>query len=109
MAELNFDTAAGQDALDAYSTTVSSVAETVLPSVASVRIGRGGRGWGGAGSAVVITPDGYLVTSAHVVASGGTASASFIDGSEYEVDVVGADPLSDLAIGRARAASLKPA
>ena len=95
-----------EEALDAYSTTVSSVAEAVLPSVASLRIGRAGRGWGGAGSAVVITPDGYLVTSAHVVASGGAASASFIDGSEYEVDVVGADPLSDLAIARARAATL---
>jgi S1-C subfamily serine protease len=95
------------EALDAYSQTVSSVAERVLPSVASLRIGRNGR-WGGAGSAVVITPDGFLLTSAHVVASGGSASASFIDGAEYEVDVVGADPLSDLAVARARAATLVP-
>ncbi len=106
MAELEIAT--DDQALDAYSTTVSSVAEKVLPSVASLRIGRAGRGWGGAGSAVVITPDGYLVTSAHVVASGGSASASFIDGTEYDVDVVGADPLSDLAIARARAATLQP-
>jgi S1-C subfamily serine protease len=56
----------------------------------------------------VITPDGFLVTSAHVVAQGGSASASFIDGTEYDVDVVGADPLSDLAIARARAATLEP-
>ncbi|HXN91926.1 MAG TPA: trypsin-like peptidase domain-containing protein [Candidatus Sulfotelmatobacter sp.] len=96
-----------QEALDAYSTTVSTVAEKVLPSVASLRIGRG-RGFGGAGSGVVITPDGFLVTSAHVVAAGGAASASFIDGTEYDVDVVGADPLSDLAIARARAATLTP-
>ena len=95
------------EVLDAYSQTVSSVAERVLPAVASVRIGRNGR-WGGAGSAVVITPDGFLVTSAHVVAQGGSASASFIDGTEYDVDVVGADPLSDLAIARARAATLEP-
>jgi S1-C subfamily serine protease len=95
------------EALDAYSTTVSTVAEKVLPSVASLRIGRG-RGFGGAGSGVVITPDGFLVTSAHVVAAGGAASASFIDGTEYDVDVVGADPLSDLAIARARAATLTP-
>jgi S1-C subfamily serine protease len=95
------------EALDAYSQTVSTVAERVLPSVASLRIGRNGR-WGGAGSAVVITPDGFLLTSAHVVASGGSASASFIDGAEYEVDVVGADPLSDLAVARARAATLVP-
>src|SRR5213080_5083726 len=97
-----------QEALDAYSTIVTSVAEKVLPSVASLRIGRGGRGFGGAGSGVVITPDGFLVTSAHVVASGNTATASFIDGNEYEVDVVGADPLSDLAIARARSDSLHP-
>jgi S1-C subfamily serine protease len=98
-----------QEALDAYSSIVTGVAEKVLPSVASLRIGRGGRGFGGAGSGVVITPDGFLVTSAHVVAAGGAASASFIDGTEYDVDVVGADSLSDLAVARARAASLEPA
>jgi S1-C subfamily serine protease len=95
-----------REALDAYSTTVTTVAERVLPSVASLRVGRAGRG--GAGSAVVITSDGFLVTSAHVVAQGGSASASFLDGTEYEVDVVGADPLSDLAVARARGASIEP-
>jgi S1-C subfamily serine protease len=93
-------------ALDAYSSVVTSVAERVLPAVASLRVGRAGRG--GAGSAVVITPDGFLVTSAHVVAQGGSASASFIDGTEYDVDVVGADPLSDLAVARAIGATLEP-
>ena len=97
-----------QQALDAYSAIVTTVAEKVLPSVASLRIGRGGRGFGGAGSGVVITPDGFLVTSAHVVASGNTATASFIDGNEYDVDVVGADPLSDLAVARARSDKLQP-
>jgi len=96
-----------REALDAYSTTVTSVAERVLPAVASLRVGRTGRG-GGAGSAVVITPDGFLVTSAHVVAQGGSASASFLNGSEYDVEVVGADPLSDLAIARALGATLDP-
>src|SRR5439155_26128773 len=96
------ETPTEEEALDAYSVIVSSVAEAVLPSVASLRIGRGGRGFGGAGSGVVITPDGFLVTSAHAVAAGGTASASFIDGTEHDLDVVGADPLSDLAIVRAR-------
>src|SRR5689334_11180456 len=95
-----------KEALDAYSTTVSTVAERVLPSVASLRVGRGPRG--GAGSAVVITPDGFLVTSAHVVAAGRSATASFLDGTEYDVDVVGADALSDLAIARARGATLQP-
>ena len=96
-----------REALDAYSTTVTSVAERVLPAVASLRVGRSGRG-GGAGSAVVITPDGFLVTSAHVVAQGGSASASFINGTEYDVEVVGADPLSDLAVARALGATLEP-
>ena len=96
-------------ALDAYSSIVTSVAERVLHSVASVRVHRGGgMRDGGAGSAVVITPDGYLVTSAHVVATARGASASFLDGNEYELDIVGADPLSDLAIIRARAATLQP-
>jgi S1-C subfamily serine protease len=98
-----------RDALDAYSAVVTSVAERVLKAVASVRVSRGGgMPGGGAGSAVVITPDGYLVTSAHVVASSRTASASFLDGNEYDLDVVGADALSDLAIIRARAAKLDP-
>jgi S1-C subfamily serine protease len=95
-----------REALDAYSTTVTTVAERVLPSVASLRVGRAGRG--GAGSAVVITPDGFLVTSAHVVAQGGSASASFLDGTEYDVDVVGADPLSDLAVAHARGGGIEP-
>src|SRR5487761_626335 len=100
---------AEREALDAYSQIVSTVAERVLPSVASLRVRRAGSPRdGGAGSGVVITPDGYLVTSAHVVAQAGTASASFIDGTEYDLDVVGADPLSDLAITRARAAQLEP-
>src|ERR1700693_5670298 len=98
-----------REALDAYSQIVSTVAERVLPSVASLRVSRSGSPRdGGAGSGVVITPDGYLVTSAHVVAQVRSASASFIDGNEYELDVVGADPLSDLAVARARAATLEP-
>src|SRR5260370_33569383 len=109
MADETTPVATEQEALDAYSATVTSVAQKVLPSVASVRVGRSSRSFeGGAGSGVVITPDGFLVTSAHVVAQAGAATASFIDGSEYELDVVGADPLSDLAVARARASQLVP-
>ena len=86
--------------LDAYSRTVVDVAESVLPSVASVSV-RTSRG-GGAGSASVITADGFLLTSAHVVAGARTAEASFSDGSTVGVDVVGRDPLSDLAVLHAR-------
>jgi S1-C subfamily serine protease len=92
------------EALDAYSRAVTSVAEKLAPSVASLRVSRrvrGGRRLDGGGSAVVITPDGYLLTSAHVVArTDGSGRAAFNDGSEHEFEVVGADPLSDLAVLR---------
>src|SRR5216683_1507564 len=83
-------------ALDAYSTIVSTVAAAVLPSVASLRIGRGDAAREGAGSAVVLTPDGFLVTSAHVVDGSRRGSAAFVDGREADITVVGTDPLSDL-------------
>src|SRR4051794_17756821 len=87
-------------AFAAYSRIVVAVAEKVLPSVASLRV-RGQRGEG-AGSAVVLTPDGHLLTSAHVVegATGGTAA--FTDGESSPFDVIGSDPLSDLAVLRTR-------
>ena len=91
------------DELDAYSRTVSGVAERLIPSVASLRVGRTeGRRSQGSGSGVAITADGFLVTSAHVVAGTSSGSASFSDGAEYEVELVGADPLSDLAVIRAK-------
>jgi S1-C subfamily serine protease len=88
--------------LDAYSRVVTSVARALGPSVASLRIHRrSGQGVAtGAGSGVVITPDGFLLTSAHVVASGAAGTASFADGRELDFEVVGADPLSDLAVVR---------
>ena len=88
--------------LDAYSRAVSSVAERLIPSVASLRVGRSGNGWRGtgAGSAVAFTPDGYLVTSAHVVAGTDTGTATFVDGNERDFRVIGRDPLSDLAVIR---------
>jgi S1-C subfamily serine protease len=74
-----------------------------MPSVASLRVQRQASGWraGGAGSAVAFTPDGYLVTSAHVVAGAERGVAAFVDGTEREFRVVGRDPLSDLAVVRA--------
>jgi serine protease Do len=96
---------ADDEALDAYSRTVAGVAERLAPSVANLRVRRRGRGgsFEGGGSAVVATPDGYLVTSAHVVGSRSPrVRAAFVDGREIEADVVGADPLSDLAVLRAR-------
>ena len=92
----------GDEALDAYSTVVTSVAERLIPSVASLRVRQRVRGAGvdGAGSAVVITPDGFSLTSAHVVGGTNRGSASFVDGREVAFDVVGRDQLSDLAVLR---------
>jgi S1-C subfamily serine protease len=96
-------------ALDAYSRVVTSVAEKVIPSVASLRVTKrvpGGRRAEGAGSAVVITPDGFLITSAHVVSGSSGGSAALVDGRELEWQVIGADPLSDLAVVRVAADDL---
>jgi S1-C subfamily serine protease len=100
------------EALDAYSRVVTSVAERLIPRVASLRVSRrvrGGMRAEGAGSAVVITPDGFLMTSAHVVQGSSGGSAAFVDGRELDWEVVGTDPLSDLAVVRVSASDLHPA
>jgi serine protease Do len=101
------------EALDAYSRAVVAVAERLAPSVASLRVMRrvrGGQVPAGAGSAVALTPDGYMLTSAHVVESTvRRGSASFSDGSEDTFEVVGRDPLSDLALLRADTGGLAAA
>lgn len=99
---MDSDSEPGDEALDAYSRVVTSVAERLIPSVASLRVRQRLRGAGvdGAGSAVVITPDGFALTSAHVVGGTNRGSASFVDGREVAFDVVGRDQLSDLAVLR---------
>ncbi|HEX5937815.1 MAG TPA: trypsin-like peptidase domain-containing protein [Actinomycetota bacterium] len=101
----------GGEALDAYSTVVTSVAERLIPSVASLRVRQRVRGAGvdGAGSAVVITPDGSALTSAHVVGGTNRGSASFVDGREVAFDVLGRDQLSDLAVLRLDGNGFTPA
>ena len=89
--------------LDAYSRVVTEVARRLSPSVVNLRVQRG------SGSGVVITPDGFLLTSAHVVRRAKRGVASFVDGSELTVEIVGADPLSDLAVLRAEAGGLTAA
>src|SRR6267142_1091435 len=102
-----------EEALDAYSLAVTTVAERLSPSVANLRVSRrvrGGRIVDGGGSGVVITPDGFTLTSAHVIArTEGKGRASFVDGRELEFEVVGSDPLSDLAVLRVDGRDLVPA
>src|SRR5439155_25779717 len=88
------------EALDAYSQVVTRVAQQLSPSVANVRLRRG------AGSAVAITPDGFLLTSAHVVERSRGGVVSFADGTELRFAVAGRDPLSDLAVLRADTSDL---
>ena len=105
------------EALDAYSRVVTSVAERLAPSVANLRVmrrTRAGRVPAGQGSAVVLTTDGFMLTSAHVVASPASGrprsgQATFVDGRELGFEVIGVDRLSDLAVLRADGERLAPA
>src|SRR5438309_3087356 len=101
------------EALDAYSRVVVDIAERLAPSVANLRVTRRtrvGHVPAGAGSAVALTPDGFMLTSAHVVAGPGrTGRAAFVDGRELKFSVVGIDRLSDLAVLRTDGGDLVPA
>ena len=99
----------GSEELDAYSRTVSGVAEALIPSVASLRVGGGGRRGMGSGSAVAISGEGFLLTSAHVVQGSQQGTATFADGGELELETAGADPLSDLAVIRVKSGAQLPA
>jgi S1-C subfamily serine protease len=96
------------DALDAYSRVVSSVAENLLPRVAAIRVRRRGRPGDASGSAVVLTAEGHLLTNAHVVDGADTGEAAFSDGTVAQLDVVGRDPLADLAVLRADRPVVEP-
>jgi S1-C subfamily serine protease len=99
-------------ALDAYSTAVINVATRLLPSVVSIRVeiggGREGRR-GGSGSAISLTPDGFLLTSAHVVYGARTSTVEIATGEEVRAEVIGSDRHSDLAVVRCEANDLTPA
>jgi S1-C subfamily serine protease len=98
--------------LDVYSQIVSGVAGRLTPKVASLRVPqRGSRGGTGEslGSGVVFTGDGFLLTNAHVVGQANVGTAAFSDGTSVPFRVVGADPLSDLAVLRANGETPAPA
>lgn len=91
--------------LDSYSETVMRVAETVTPRVAAMEMTstrRNGRFRMGAGFAVLFSEDGYLLTNSHVVAGTSRGHAAFADGSRTDLELVGVDSLSDLAVVRGK-------
>jgi S1-C subfamily serine protease len=99
-------------ALDAYSQVVTSVAADLTPRVAALEVSHrrsDGRFATGAGSAVVFTRDGFLLTNAHVVGHADAGRVAFSDGTTMPFHVVGSDPLSDLAVVRADGATPAPA
>ena len=99
-------------ALDAYSQVVVSVAEQLTPRVAALQVSqrrRDGRIATGAGSAVVFTNDGFLLTNAHVVGKAQDGQVAFADGITVPFRVIGTDPLSDLAVIRADGPTPAPA
>jgi S1-C subfamily serine protease len=98
-----------QEPLDSYSQTVAGVAAELTGKVASLRVPRAGRSGESLGSAVVFTGDGFLLTNAHVVGRASAGTASFADGTAAPFRVVGADPLSDLAVLRTAGATPPPA
>jgi len=96
-------------AMDAYSQAVVGAVEHVGAAVVSIYVGGAGeaaRARGGAGSGVVVTPDGYVLTNEHVVQNAQEARVAFVDGRSVPAVVVGKDPSTDLAVLRAQAAAL---
>jgi S1-C subfamily serine protease len=101
-----------ESGLDAYSRVVTSVAEDLRARVAALSVDeviRGTRVLRGSGSGVVFTGDGFLLTNAHVVANGTGGQAGFEDGTSGAFEVVGSDPLSDLAVVRMSGQTPPPA
>jgi S1-C subfamily serine protease len=98
-----------QEALDAYSRVIVSVAETLGPAVVNLRAGDGGRRSGGSGSGFVFTPDGFLLTNQHVVHGASRVRVRLKDGRDVSGRVVGSDPWTDLAIVQAEASGLPAA
>jgi S1-C subfamily serine protease len=101
-----FDT----ELLDAYSRAVTTVVDAVGPAVVSIAVGKQAPShWPereGAGSGVVIAPDGYILTNSHVVHKARRLTTTFTDGTQVVARLIGEDPATDLAVIRAEASGL---
>lgn len=85
--------------LDSFSAAVTTVVDTVMPSVVSITVSTGsGRYAGqGTGSGVIIAPDGYILTNSHVVNGASRIEVAMHDGGVFEAGIIGQDPATDLA------------
>ncbi len=98
------------EVLDAYSRAVTGVVDAVGPTVVSIHVGKRGTvarsEQTGAGSGVIVTPDGYILTNSHVVHNARSVTTTFTDGGSVAATLVGEDPATDLALLRAQASGL---
>lgn len=93
------------DLLDAYSRAVTEVVAGVGPCVVAIQVhstqsGHNQETGGGAGSGVLVTPDGFILTNHHVIADAGRITVSLLDGKELRASIIGSDPATDTGVIR---------